>query len=574
MQSDVVPGPAGCGGWALWRSPRFVPALLLVLFGLGLAVRLDDIGERSLSHPENFVPGIPVPEWTFVPSPRMDLRGVLATALEDGHPPTYFVALVPWIRAFGTSEASYRVPSALLGALSILLVFFVARRELPRRWALLPAAQLALHGFHVYWSQLARPYSLAAFLGLLSTLFLLRHLERARWLDALGLFVSTSLGLWTQLYVWPLVFAQILVGALREWGARGRLGTLRVQLGAVIVAAPVIAISIVQNPPTKWYDAKLDYLELGFAYLRNAKFWDEAPEPLVPRALVLASTLGLLVLGAARSPSRSAPLAAPHDAPPWMPAWLLGDLALLSGAAMLALYLANGATRLVVLTSAALPLALLGFAEGIRGFVEPRLRPAPALLRAGAPLALWLALLPPALMLGVSLVRPSWVARGALVYVPFLLIAVSGGVLALRARPWLAGLAAAALLALCVSSNAYFSKAQASPRDYRGLARELRAELEPDDAIFVVRSSYAYPPLYYYLPDHLERLVGDDWAAFVEREAPRRVWLIAFGRGEHEIPAEMLDAVASYRRAGSREAHQAHALLYERASAGKVAGPR
>jgi 4-amino-4-deoxy-L-arabinose transferase-like glycosyltransferase len=557
---DPLRGASGGGA----ARPGAIAAALLLLFSLGLGLRVVDIGERSLSHPENFVPGIPVPAWTTVPSPRMSMRDVLVTTLEDGHPPAYFVALVPWVRVFGNSEVSYRMPSALLGALSILLVFAIARRELPKAWALLPAALLALHGFHVHWSQMARPYGMAAFLGLLSTLFLLRHLERERPGDALGLFASTSLGLWTQIYVWPLVFAQMLAGALREWGERGRLRALRVQLAAVVAGSPVIALAILQNPGTKWDDPKLDYLELGFAYVSNAKFWGDAPETHFPPALVLLLTIGLLALCAMRAASRPIP-AAPHEAkPPWMPAWLFGDLALVASGAMLALYVSAGATRLVVLATATFPLLLLGLAETLRTLVEPRLRPAPALRRAGEPVSLWIALLPPLLMIAVSAARPSWVARGALPYVPFLLIAVAGGVVALARRPLLASGAAALLAAICVSSTAYFARAQASPRDYRGLARELLPELAPGDAIFVMRSSYRYPPLYYYLPDHLERLVGSDWAEFVERESPHRIWLIAFGRDESELPAEMLAAVSGYRRTDIRHAYRAKAILLER----------
>jgi len=578
-ESSSVETRSGTGVWL--RGRRAIGAALLALFVLGALLRLHEIGSRSLSHPENFVPGIAVPEWTIVPPPRPDTRAVLLTTLDDGHPPTYFLALIPWIRLFGTSHESYRVPSALLGALSILLVFAVARREVSRSWALLPAALLSLHGFHIYWSQLARPYSMAAFLALLSTLFMLRHLERERRLDALGLFASTALALWTQLYAWPLVFTQMLVGALREWGEHARLRTLRVQLAAVIVALPVVAIAIVQDPPTKWNDPRLGYLELGFAFMRGAAFWSEAPAPFVPSWLTIGVTVALLAVSAVgaltrfdRVRARATDGAVRAEQPHWFPAWLLTDLALLSAAGMLALYVANGKTRLALLLGCALPLGLVVLAELLRAVVEPRLRRFAFLARAAAPLALWLALLPPLLMLAVSAQRPSWVARGALVYVPFLLIAAGAGVAALAKRPLVAGVAASFLFAVCASSSSYYARAKAGPRDYQNLARELRANLAPDDAIFVQRSLYTYPPLYYYLPDHLEQLVGNDWGTFVEREQPRRVWLISFRNDHLDLPEEMRAAVVAYRRTDSRHAHNAHAILMERDEALAASDPQ
>src|SRR5688572_6466677 len=137
-------------------SRRWFALLCLAIVLGALALRLHGLGDRMLSHPENFAPGLPMPEWVRFPPPSHDVESVLRGNLIDGHPPGYFLGLLAWSKAFGASLTSLRLPSALLGALSVGLLALIALREGNRWTALLAAALLALHGHHLYWSQLAR----------------------------------------------------------------------------------------------------------------------------------------------------------------------------------------------------------------------------------------------------------------------------------------------------------------------------------------------------------------------------------------------------------------------------------
>ncbi|MBV8507818.1 MAG: glycosyltransferase family 39 protein [Alphaproteobacteria bacterium] len=87
-------------------------------------------------------------------------------ALGDIHPPLYY-SVQKIILILGDSETLFRAPVAVLGTVSVLLVYFLARRIVDETAALLAAALMATSPIQIYYSQWARPYALltAAALG-------------------------------------------------------------------------------------------------------------------------------------------------------------------------------------------------------------------------------------------------------------------------------------------------------------------------------------------------------------------------------------------------------------------------
>jgi hypothetical protein len=100
--------------------------------------------------------------------------------LYDAHPPTYVGFMYVWIRLFGDSELSVRMPSLLGGCLSIVLLYLVGKRVVGQGAALCAAALLAFSPPHIWYSQEARPYSLAICLLLVATLAYYKLLEEPR----------------------------------------------------------------------------------------------------------------------------------------------------------------------------------------------------------------------------------------------------------------------------------------------------------------------------------------------------------------------------------------------------------
>ena len=563
---------------------RAVGCALAATFVLALGLRLLGLGDRILSHPENFAPGLDVPGWLSFPPPRHDLVGVLKGTLIDGHPPTYFLALLAWTKVFGASLVSLRMPSALLGALSVLLTFRVARREARAPIALLAAALLALNGHHLYWSQMARMYVPAAFLALASTLFYLRLHERGgRRGDQLGFLATTTLALWTQLYAWPFLFAQMVAGLLRAARERAAPVALRSQLFAVVLGLPVVQLSIFQNPPSRWHQPAAEYFGFGYLFWERAPFFGHRPDlPFDALAIALGAILLVAAAfarplvrrgprgapGAGRGPGEAAGAPRPLRRIEWASA-----LALVVAQAGFATYALGypGVSHGPLFAVAVLP--LVGVA--LFPWIERR---AEALTREGSspwrqtlgelPLGLVLAVVPVLCMLAVSAVRGAYVARGTIVFLPFLAIASAQGVGVLwRARP--VGLAALTLaLALHGVSLDYFRQAQSSPRDYAGLAAQVLEELEPTDRV-LVRDDFGYPPFVYYLRHAEDQLVYRDYAEAIAAADPgTRVWMIHMT--EHEQPPSMVAALAGLRAERALEAYGIRALLYRRPQAAVV----
>lgn len=104
---------------------------------------------------------------------------------EDGlnYPLGYWFARWIWDLFAQDAPAEWllRLPSALVGALSVPATFWAARALVDRRVAALAAALVALSAWALFWSQMARFYALTQFVCLLSGGFVLRGVVRGSW---------------------------------------------------------------------------------------------------------------------------------------------------------------------------------------------------------------------------------------------------------------------------------------------------------------------------------------------------------------------------------------------------------
>ena len=226
---------------------------------------------RTLDHPEVFSPGIDLPWDLSNPHPRFSLWQTLAgTIVGEIHPPGYYMVMLPWTKWFGSSIVSLRLPSVLFGVASILLIYVLARYTEDTLTALLAAAMLALNGLHLYWSQTARMYSMACFLGLLSTVLLVLIVKQATRRRSYEIFyvIFTVAGLATHVYIWPLFVSQALWVFATNLRARSLSGLLRLQIFTFIVATPLVAIAVYQRDccaPTTLIplDGVVQFLQFG-----------------------------------------------------------------------------------------------------------------------------------------------------------------------------------------------------------------------------------------------------------------------------------------------------------------------
>ena len=531
-----VPVPAGetapvkRRGLVVGRRVAITLALVLTLGGLGL--RLSGLEDRVFSHPENFVPGVDVPDWLRYPPDRLTLPQILRSTMIDGHPPTYFVALLPWVNTFGTSLWSLRLPSALAGAACIWLLWLVARRLTDEPTALLAAGLLAIHGFAIYWSQMARMYTMVALLGLLSTFFLLRALESGRRRDQTGYFLATTLALWTQLYAWPLVAAQLVWCGLRAAaGPRSRI-ILRLGLLAIAVSAPIVQLSMAQNPASDWQLSARGYYEFGYLF-SSFPFWNAAPWQ--PTGIwLLAGCVTLLAIGLVTKRWTGPGAVEGRDGDdPWSRTW---DWILAAATSAVKLLLAWRVFGLEVtfLAISLLPVALVALTPRIIATLVSLAQRFPRSVAAARsiPLPALLAILPMVKMTVVSMLRGVLVARGTMVFLPFLLLLVAQGltVLLYGGRPWRRWLGAAvtgSVAVLFALSILRVRQANGAARDYASLAGELRRVVRPGDLV-LVRNDYVIPPLFYYFDRSYDtHLVHRDHEQAIQQaDTTASIWLV------------------------------------------------
>lgn len=132
----------------------------LVQFGLqislviGLVLRLISLNQSLW-----------LDEATSALAARMSLINLFTKFLpNDFHPPLYYLILKYWTQVFGSSEISLRIPSVIFGVATIYIIFLIGKKLYNEKIGIIAAVLLATSGLHVYYSQEARMYSLAALL--------------------------------------------------------------------------------------------------------------------------------------------------------------------------------------------------------------------------------------------------------------------------------------------------------------------------------------------------------------------------------------------------------------------------
>ena len=154
---------------------------LLLLIAVGAILRLLNLDEKTITHPEVYIPGIPLPASISEPPPRLDLATLISWHFfREPHPLGYYLAMFGWTQLFGTGLSALRIPSALLGIFSIPVMFRVGALAYDRTVGLIATGFLALHGLHIYWSQQARMYVPECFLDSLQLGFYLEILRARR----------------------------------------------------------------------------------------------------------------------------------------------------------------------------------------------------------------------------------------------------------------------------------------------------------------------------------------------------------------------------------------------------------
>jgi 4-amino-4-deoxy-L-arabinose transferase-like glycosyltransferase len=161
-----------------------------------------------------------------------------------------------------------RLPSALAGAGTVVLLYFLAKCTFSRGVALLSTSGLALSALHIYYSQDVRMYALLGFWASASflSLALIASDERKGDAHRLGRWAAyvffTGAGLYTHYYMILAVLSQNLIWAASP--ARKRVGWkawLVSQLCLVVIFIPWLPFLVSQLPSTMAATSAINWRE-------------------------------------------------------------------------------------------------------------------------------------------------------------------------------------------------------------------------------------------------------------------------------------------------------------------------
>jgi len=213
------------------RSSRHLQVLIGLMIA-GLLLRFYNLGGNSLWLDE-------ASTLTFA---RQTLAGIWESTAGGEFNPPLFYWLEHGMLLFGESEFVLRLLPALLGVLTIPVVYFIGKEFRDRDVGLIAAALLAFSPFHIFYSQEARAYAPMLFFFSLALLFYVRasRSDETRSWVLFGLF--SAVAFWMHFYAIVPVAVLILHALVTRAGDIRR--DLRSARNPVISVVAFVAASL------------------------------------------------------------------------------------------------------------------------------------------------------------------------------------------------------------------------------------------------------------------------------------------------------------------------------------------
>ena len=200
---------------------------------IGTLLRFAGLGQESIW----------LDEVTSIIIARMPLSSVVAWAAGDIHPPLYYVVLHFWL-SFGESEFAVRALSALLGVLTIAVIYALAAKLFDRRIGLVSALLLALAPLHIWYSQEARMYVMVTALSLLSSYLMILALRGQQLRYWVAYIATSAFAAYTHYFaLYALVFLNVF--AIYKLRSKDRVSWRRwlaAQVAVALVFAPWLPV--------------------------------------------------------------------------------------------------------------------------------------------------------------------------------------------------------------------------------------------------------------------------------------------------------------------------------------------
>ncbi len=226
-----------------WRVSRGELIVVALLTAAAIVPRVVDL--------VGVPPGLHGDEaWTGLRA-RDILRGVQVGPFDKihglGQPAGMEYLTAAFVKVFGSSILTLRLPMALLGAATVPLTYWLARETFDRRTAVISAALLAFLGWHVHFSRIALPPASWPFFEVLACVFMVLALRTRAWWQFVLAGAVLGMGIYT--YSSYNIFVVAFVAFVVYWLLTQELGRRRellIGIGVTFLVALVVALPMLQ----------------------------------------------------------------------------------------------------------------------------------------------------------------------------------------------------------------------------------------------------------------------------------------------------------------------------------------
>lgn len=178
--------------------------IYLILF-IGAILRLFSLGSRPFDGDEGIIVKLTDTNW-------QDLFSEVAS---DVHPPLYH-ALVKITTISSVSEWTVRIGSALLGIISIYLIYIFTKKMFDKKLAIVASFLASVSAYLLYPAQEARMYALFLVLALLSYFFFYKLLKEIKTKSIILYILFSVLMLYTHYLGFVVVGSQVIYLLFRK----------------------------------------------------------------------------------------------------------------------------------------------------------------------------------------------------------------------------------------------------------------------------------------------------------------------------------------------------------------------
>lgn len=201
---------------------------------------------------------------------------IKSLAVEDVHPPLYFVLSRFWVQWLGNSVAVTRSLSALISLLVFPCIYWFCRELFESSLVGgLVMALIAVSPFYVLYAQEARPYSLWTVIIVLSSAVLLYAMRRQTKLSWVTYGITLALGFYSHLYFGLIAIGHgIYVLLLERFRlSKNSIAYLLASLAGFLTFVPWIWVIIsnfsIIEKQTGWFRKKIPLISLFKAWFVN-----------------------------------------------------------------------------------------------------------------------------------------------------------------------------------------------------------------------------------------------------------------------------------------------------------------